>query len=405
MRQTWRWFGPKDIVSVDDMLQAGVEGVVSALHHVPNGIVWSPEEIAKRQREIGTRSDGSPSGLAWEVVESVPPSEDIKRQTGDWKAHLEAYRQTLGNLADAGIEVVCYNFMPVLDWTRTDIAWRLGHGGTCMRFDFTDFAAFDIHVLERPGAREDFPAEVAAAADERFAAMDDAAKERLAANVAFGLPGANDRRTLPEVRAQIAEYQAMPEGTLRRHLIDFLAEVVPTAEKVGIRLCCHPDDPPFPLLGLPRVMSTAADYAAVLGAVDSAANGTTFCTGSFGARPDNDLPAMFRQFADRVHFVHLRNVKREGADVRGSFHEAEHLGGDTDMVAVMAEIIAEERRRKAAGRADHSIPFRPDHGQDILDDLKKKGQPGYPAIGRLKGLAELRGIMTALTHPTYGMPA
>ncbi|MFO1207705.1 MAG: mannonate dehydratase [Amaricoccus sp.] len=405
MRQTWRWFGPKDIVSVDDMLQAGVEGVVSALHHVPNGTVWTPEEIAGRQREIGTRKDGSPSGLAWEVVESVPPSEDIKRQTGDFKAHFEAYRQTLRNLADAGIEVVCYNFMPVLDWTRTDIAWRVGHGGTCMRFDLTDFAAFDIGILERPGAREDFPAEVVAAAEERFAGMDDAAKQRLAANVAFGLPGANERRTLPEVRAQIAEYQAMPAEALRRHLVDFLAEVVPTAEEAGIRLCCHPDDPPFPLLGLPRVMSTADDYAAVLAAVDSPANGTTFCTGSFGARPDNDLPAMFRRFADRVHFVHLRNVKRQSPDIRGSFYEAEHLGGDTDMVAVIAEIVAEERRRRAAGRADHSIPFRPDHGQDILDDLNKTGQPGYPAIGRLKGLAELRGIMTALTHPSYGMPA
>jgi len=405
MRQTWRWFGPKDIVATDDMLQAGVEGVVSALHHVPNGTVWTPEEIARRQKEIGTRRDGSASGLAWEVVESVPPSEDIKKQSGDWKGHVEAYRRTLRNLAAAGIEVVCYNFMPVLDWTRTDIAWRLPHGGTCMRFDLVEFAAFDIHILERPGAREDFPPEVAAAADRHFAAMDDAAKAKLGTNVGFGLPGANDRRTLDEVRALVGEYQAMPAETLRKHLIDFLAEVVPTAEEVGIRLCCHPDDPPFPLLGLPRVMSTAADYAAVLDAVDSPANGVTFCTGSFGARPDNDLPAMFRRFADRVHFVHLRNVKRQGGDVRGSFYEAEHLGGDTDMVAVIAEIVAEERRRKAAGRADASIPFRPDHGQDILDDLKKNGQPGYPAIGRLKGLAELRGIMTTLTHPALGMPA
>jgi mannonate dehydratase len=405
MRQTWRWFGPKDIVAIDDMLQAGVEGVVSALHHVPNGTVWSPEEIAKRQREIGTRRDGTPSGLIWEVVESVPPSEDIKKQSGDWKAHIEAYRQTLRNLADAGIEVVCYNFMPVLDWTRTDIAWRVGHGGTCMRFDLLEFAVFDIHILQRPGARDDFPPELVAAADRRFAEMDEAAKTKLGTNVGFGLPGANDRRTLDEVRALVGEYQAMPAETLRAHLVDFLGEVVPTAEEVGIRLCCHPDDPPFPLLGLPRVMSTAADYAAVLDAVDSPANGVTFCTGSFGARPDNELPAMFRRFADRVHFVHLRNVKRQSPDIRGSFYEAEHLGGDTDMVAVIAEIVAEERRRKAAGRADVSIPFRPDHGQDILDDLNKKGQPGYPAIGRLKGLAELRGIMTTLTHPAYGMPA
>jgi mannonate dehydratase len=405
VRQTWRWFGPNDLVSVDDMLQAGVEGVVSALHHVPNGVAWTPEEIAKRQGEVGRRRDGSASGLAWEVVESVPPSEDIKKQNGDWRAHIENYRTSLRNLAAAGIEVVCYNFMPVLDWTRTDVAARVGHGGTCMRFDFTDFAAWDIHILARKGASEDYPEALREAAAARFGAMDAAAKQALTRNLAFGLPGAADSLTLDDIRRHLAEYQAMPAETLRAHLIDFLAEVIPTAEAVGIRMCCHPDDPPFPLLGLPRVMSTEADYAAVLAAVGSPANGVTFCTGSLGARPDNDLPAMLRRLADRVHFIHLRNVKRESGDVRGSFYEAEHLGGDTDMVAVIAEIVAEERRRRAAGRADVSIPFRPDHGQDILDDLKKKGQPGYPAIGRLKGLAELRGIMTALTHPAYGLPA
>jgi mannonate dehydratase len=405
VRQTWRWFGPNDLVSVDDMLQAGVEGVVSALHHVPNGVAWTPEEIAKRQGEVGRRRDGSASGLAWEVVESVPPSEDIKKQNGDWRAHIENYRTSLRNLAAAGIEVVCYNFMPVLDWTRTDVAARVGHGGTCMRFDFTDFAAWDIHILEREGAAEDYPEALREAAAARFGAMDAAAKQALTRNLAFGLPGAADSLTLDDIRRHLAEYQAMPAETLRAHLIDFLTEVIPTAEAVGIRMCCHPDDPPFPLLGLPRVMSTEADYAAVLAAVGSPASGVTFCTGSLGARPDNDLPAMLRRLADRVHFIHLRNVKRESGDVRGSFYEAEHLGGDTDMVAVIAEIVAEERRRRAAGRADVSIPFRPDHGQDILDDLKKKGQPGYPAIGRLKGLAELRGIMTALTHPAYGLPA
>ena len=235
--------------------------------------------------------------------------------------------------------------------------------------------------------------------------MDDKARKHLTANLAFGLPGAADSLTLDDIRAHLAQYQKMPAETLRQHLIDFLAEVVPTAEELGIRMCCHPDDPPFPLLGLPRVMSTEADYVAVLAAVDSPSSGVTFCTGSLGARPDNDLPAMMRRLADRVHFIHLRNVKRQSPDVRGSFYEAEHLGGDTDMVAVIAEILAEERRRAAAGRADVSIPFRPDHGQDILDDLKRKAQPGYPAIGRLKGLAELRGIMTALSHPVYGLPA
>ena len=405
MRQTWRWFGPKDLVSVDDMLQAGVEGVVSALHHIPTGAVWSKEEIAKRRKEVATRKDGSPSGIAWEIVESLPVSEDIKKQKGAWRAHLDAYRESLGNLADAGIEVLCYNFMPVLDWTRTDLAWRVAHGGTCMRFELIDFAAFDIHILEREGAAEDFPEDVRAAAEERFRGMSAARREELARNVVFGLPGSVEGMSLADVRTHLAEYGAIPAERLRQNFVDFLEAVVPTAEKLGIRMCCHPDDPPFPLLGLPRVMSTEEDYAAILGAVDSPANGMTLCTGSLGARPDNDLPAMMRRFGDRVHFLHLRNVRREGEGVRGSFHEAEHLGGNTDMVAVIAAVVEEEARRRAAGRRDASIPFRPDHGQDILDDLGRRGQPGYPAIGRLKGLAELRGIMTALEHPSFGLAA
>jgi mannonate dehydratase len=403
MRQTWRWFGPKDLCSIDDMLQAGVEGVVSALHHVPTGTVWTPEEIARRQAEIGRRRDGSASGLAWEVVESLPVSEDIKKQKGDWRAHLENYRESLRNLAGAGIEVVCYNFMPVLDWTRTDLAYRVAHGGTCMRFDLADFVAFDIHILKRPGAAEDYPEAVRVEAEARFAAMDEARQERLAGNVAFGLPGAAEHLTLDDLRAHLAEYGAISAETLREHFVAFLEAVVPTAEELGLRLCCHPDDPPFPLLGLPRIMSTESDYAAITGAVDSPANGITLCSGSLGARPDNDLPGMMRRFGGRVHFLHLRNVSREGAEVRGSFHEAEHLGGGTDMVALIAEVVREERRRAAAGRLDASIPFRPDHGQDILDDLGRRGQPGYPTIGRLKGLAELRGIMTALTHPELGL--
>jgi mannonate dehydratase len=403
MRQTWRWFGPKDLCSIDDMLQAGVEGVVSALHHVPTGTVWTPEEIARRQAEIGRRRDGAASGLAWEVVESLPVSEDIKKQKGDWRAHLENYRESLRNLAGAGIEVVCYNFMPVLDWTRTDLAYRVAHGGTCMRFDLADFVAFDIHILKRPGAAEDYPEAVRVEAEARFAAMDEARQERLAGNVAFGLPGAAEHLTLDDLRAHLAEYGAISAETLREHFVAFLEAVVPTAEELGLRLCCHPDDPPFPLLGLPRIMSTESDYAAITGAVDSPANGITLCSGSLGARPDNDLPGMMRRFGGRVHFLHLRNVSREGAEVRGSFHEAEHLGGGTDMVALIAEVVREERRRAAAGRLDASIPFRPDHGQDILDDLGRRGQPGYPTIGRLKGLAELRGIMTALTHPELGL--
>ena len=399
MQQTWRWFGPKDMASVDDMMQAGVEGVVSALHHVPTGVVWSPDEIAARQALIGQMKDGAPSTLRWDVVESLPVSEDIKKQKGAWRDHIANWKTSMTNLSQAGIEVICYNFMPVLDWTRTDLAWRLPTGGTCMRFDFVDFAAFDIHILERPGAAAEFPDHIVAAAERRFSEMSDDACKALAGNVAFGLPGAAETMTLADVRAHLAEYGAISAGTLRGHLIDFLAEVTPLAQDLGMRLCCHPDDPPFPLLGLPRIMSTESDYQAVLDAVNLSANGVTFCTGSFGTRADNDLPAMMQRLGARVHFLHLRNVRREGSDLRDSFHEAEHLGGNTDMVAVIAAILAEERRRRTEGRRDWNMPFRPDHGQDILDDLGRKGQPGYPTIGRLKGLAELRGIMTALDHP------
>ena len=404
MRQTWRWFGPKDLVSVDDMMQAGVEGGVSALHHVRTGAVWSPEDIARRQAEIARMTDGAPSGLKWDVVESLPVSEDIKKQKGDWKAHIAAYKQSLANLAAAGIEVVCYNVMPVLDWTRTDLAYRLANGATCMRFDLIDFAAFDIHILERPGASEDFPEEVAEEARRRFADMSDARRSELARNAVFGLPGAAENFTLEDVRRHLAEYAGMSGETLRAHLVDFLSEVVPVAQKLGVRMCCHPDDPPFPLLGLPRVMSTEADYRAVMEAVDIPANGITLCSGSLGSRPDNDLPGMMDRLGDRVHFLHLRNVRRESGAVMGSFYEAEHLGGGTDMVALIAAVLRQERKRRAAGRTDVSIPMRPDHGQDILDDHKRKTQPGYPSIGRLKGLAELRGIMTALDHPVEGLP-
>ena len=396
MRQTWRWFGPKDQVSIEDTLQAGVEGIVTALHHIPNGAVWTPDEIAKRQAEIGTLKDGNPSGLNWDVVESLPVSEDIKKQKGDWRDHIAAYKQSLQNLAAARIEVICYNFMPVLDWTRTDLAWRRPSGATCMRFDLTDFAAFDLHILARPGAKEDFDADLRNAAAERFAGMSDAQRAALAKNVVFGLPGAAEKFSLDDVRLHISEYANIGEDQLRTNLVDFLSEVVPVAEELGLRLCCHPDDPPVPLLGLPRIMSTEAHYSAVMQAVDRPANGITLCSGSLGARPDNDLPGMMDRLGDRVHFLHLRNVKRETPEIRGSFFEDEHLAGDTDMVALVAACLREEVRRKSEGRADWSIPFRPDHGQDILDDLGRKAQPGYPSIGRLKGLAELRGVIAGL---------
>ncbi len=403
MRQTWRWFGPQDIASIDDIVQAGAEGVVTALHHVPNGAVWTPEEIARRQQQVATRKDGSPSGIAWEVIESLPVSEDIKKQKNDWCAHIANYKTSLENVARAGLEVVCYNFMPVLDWTRTELRYEVASGGTAMRFDIADFAVFDIHILNRRGAAADFSEAVRDEAARRFQGLPDAARKTLARNVTMGLPGATESLGLADVQAHLDEYGGISPEQLRRHFVDFLSEVVPVAERLGLRLCCHPDDPPFPLLGLPRVMSTEADYVYMTGQVASPANGITLCSGSLGARPDNDLPGMMRRLGDKVHFLHLRNVKRDGAEIAGSFFEAEHLAGDTDMVDLVAAVIAEERRRKAAGRADHQIPMRPDHGQDILDDLARRSQPGYPTIGRLKGLAELRGVMTALEHGRFGL--
>jgi mannonate dehydratase len=399
MKQTWRWFGPNDLVSIEDIIQAGAEGIVSALHHLPTGSIWTPSEISKRQDEIGRLRDGSKSGLKWDVVESLPVSEDIKKQNGDWRAHIQNYKTSLKNLANAGIKVICYNFMPVLDWTRTDLAWKVKHGGTCMRFDLVDFAAFDLFILGRSGAANDFNEELQETAAKRFSEMSDARKEQLASNVVCGLPGAAEHFSLEDVRTHIGQYAHMSEATLQAHLIDFLTEVAPVAQELGLRLCCHPDDPPVPLLGLPRVMSTEAHYTKVLQAVDVMANGVTLCSGSLGARPDNDLPGMMSRLGDRVHFLHLRNVLRETDGILCSFHEAEHLDGNTDMVALIAAIVLEEARRKAEGRSDYSIPIRPDHGQNILDDLSRNTQPGYPVIGRLKGLAELRGIFSALEHP------
>ena len=403
MRHTWRWFGPHDLVGLEAMLQAGVEGVVTALHHVPTGDIWTPEEISKRQAELASLSDGAASNLAWEVVESLPVSEDIKKQKGDWRDHIANYKTSLRNLANAsggGISTICYNFMPILDWTRTDLAWQLPHRGTCMRFDYPTFAAFDIHILERYGATTDYTDEVVDLAAERFGQMSDDQKKDLTNNIVCGLPGAAENFSLDDVRQHLAEYDDISTEQLRHHLHSFLEEVVPVAEELGLRMCCHPDDPPFGLLGLPRIMSTEADYKVTMDAVDSPANGITLCSGSLGARPDNDLPGMMERLGPRVHFLHLRNVHRESSDLKGSFYEDEHLAGDTDMVALIAAVLNEEKRRRDEGREDHLIPMRPDHGQDILDDLGRSSQPGYPAIGRLKGLAELRGVEVALNHVT-----
>lgn len=397
MRHTWRWFGPIDKVSVRDAAQAGAEGIVSALHHIATGEVWPEDEIARRHDAIRA------GGLVWNVVESIPVSEDIKTQTGDWKRHIANWQETLRRLSASGIRTVCYNFMPILDWTRTDLRWDTGHGAKAMRFDLVDFAAFDIHILKRPGAAADYPDWLTDEAARRFSGMEDAKIVALGKNIGAGLPGSADGYTLEQLLEKLRSYQGINRERLQQNLVDFLSEVAPVAEQVGINICAHGDDPPWSLLGLPRILSTEADYAHMLDAVDIRANGVTLCTGSLGARPDNDLPFLAKRFADRIHFVHLRNVTRDTDTVPCSFFEDEHLEGGTDMVAVIAALLTEEARRRKEGREDHQIPMRPDHGQEILDDLTRGAQPGYPAIGRLKGLAELRGIERALSHAQYGL--
>ena len=397
MRHTWRWFGSVDKVTVRDAAQAGAQGIVSALHHIATGEVWPVSEVDKRHDEIRA------GGLVWDVVESVPVSEAIKTQTGDWKAHIANWQETLRRLSASGIRTVCYNFMPVLDWTRTDLRWETRHGAKAMRFDLPDFAAFDIHILKRPDARADYPEWLTEEAARRFADMPEAKIIALGKNIGAGLPGSADGYTLDQLLEKLLSYQGTDRARLQQNLIDFLSEVTPVAEAVGINICAHGDDPPWPLLGLPRILSTEADYAHMLGQVDSRANGVTLCTGSLGARADNDLPFIATRFAERIHFVHLRNVTCETDTVPCSFFEDEHLEGGTDMVAVIAALLAEEARRREEGRSDHEIPMRPDHGQEILDDLTRGAQPGYPAIGRLKGLAELRGIERTLLHSRYGL--
>ncbi len=393
MRETWRWFGPPDPISLAEVRQTGAVGIVSALHHVPSGVAWRADEVAARKAEI------EDAGLTWDVIESIPVSESIKTRTGEWSAHIASWIDSLRAVADAdGPRVICYNFMPVLDWTRTDLRFPVVGGGTAMRFDLTDFAAFDIHILRRDGAKADYAADVIAAAAARAEAFDETQAQGLAANITAGLPGSTESWTLDDVRALLADYQGIGAEDLRSNLIAFLREVVPVAEELGLRLCCHPDDPPFPLLGLPRVMSTLGDYQTVLDAVPSDANGATFCTGSLGVRADFDPAGFVDALGGRIHFVHLRNTARDSDvhELRVSFEESAHLGGDTDMVVTIRALMAEEARRREDGRPDAQIPMRPDHGHDLLDDLKRQGQPGYPLIGRMRGLAELRGVMAGL---------
>lgn len=387
MLQTWRWFGPDDSVTLERIAQAGATGVVTSLHHIPTGEVWPLAEIEKRKREI------EDAGLSWAVVESVPLHNDIKTRTRDYLRHIENYRESLRNLGRAEVHVVCYNFMPVVDWTRTNLDYILPNHSRALRFEMADFAAYDVFLLEREGAEADYSPEVLARAKERFHAMDDTARSLLEKNIITGLPGGEGSYDRESVRQAIDEFIRLGEDGMRANLIAFLEAVVPVAEEHGVRLCIHPDDPPFSLFGLPRVVSTAADARTLLDAVPSHCNGLTLCAGSFGARGDNDLVAMVREFGPRIHFVHLRNIKRE-AD--GSFYESDHLDGDNDMVGLVGALLDEETARRATGRTDR-IAMRPDHGHLMGEELGQAGvRPGYSYLGRLKGLAELRGVIHTL---------
>ncbi len=391
MEQTWRWFGPDDAIQLNHIRQAGASGIVTALHHIPYGVVWSVEEIEKRKALIAA----DPSlGLRWSVAESLPVSEAIKIGDGDLTVLFDNYRQSLRNLAACGVTTICYNFMPVLDWTRTDLAAALPGGGTSLRFNAFEYAAFDVHMLQRPGAEADHAPDVLTKAKAWFDRSSESQRDKLLANIMAGLPGAFDRYDIPGLRRMIARYHGMTADGLRATLARFLREVIPAAEEVGIRMAIHPDDPPRPLFGLPRVVSTADDLAFLLDACPSPSNGLTFCTGSLGAGQTNDVPAMARRFAADTHFVHLRNVAKEPD---GSFEEADHLGGDVDMVSVVTTMLEEQKRRQDSGDAHWRLPFRPDHGHELLDDVGKPTHPGYPMIGRLRGLAEIRGVMTAVS--------
>ena len=398
MKETWRWFGPDDPVSLQDIAQAGATGIVTALHHLPAGAIWSEREISLRNKEILLSKSSIDVDLKWNVVESLPVSEDIKRQSGDWRNHIKNYCISLENLAAAGISTICYNFMPILDWTRTELEWKLPNGATCMRFDLIDFIAFDVFILKRNGACNDYSEDLNLEAKKRFEGMSKETKENLTSNIVSGLPGAAAKFSLKDVKLHLKKYENITERILRTNFVSFLKEVAPVAHELGLRLCCHPDDPPFPLLGLPRIMSTEKDYKIIMDEIPLKSNGITLCSGSLGVRAENNLIKMMSRLGDRVHFLHLRNVKRESDMVPNSFYEEEHLKGNTDMVSLIRAILEEEKRRRKNKREDWSIPFRPDHGHNILDDLKKKSKPGYPAIGRLKGLAELRGILTALSN-------
>ena len=384
MTQTWRWYGPNDPVSLMDVKQAGATGIVNALHHIPNGDIWSVEEIQKRKYEIEA------SGLSWDVVESLPVHEKIKTRTANFQQIIENYKVSMQNLASCGVNVICYNFMPILDWTRTRLDKLMEDGSLALEFNASELRVFDLQILKREGAENYYTFAEIEEAKNLFQKISSSDIQRISDNVLKGLPGSEEGYSMEEFKAMLDTYKGIDGDQLRSHLVQFLEEIIPLAESLGIRMCIHPDDPPFSLLGLPRVVSTKDDYQYIFDQVPSLSNGITFCTGSLGVRADNDLSAIFDAFADRVHFLHLRSTKR---DAQGNFFEADHLIGDVDMFEIITRVIKEQRRRVIEKREDASIPMRPDHGHQMLDDLvKPKINPGYSAIGRLRGLAELRGL-------------